>query len=516
MNECKHVVIVGGGTAGWITAGTIASQHKAGSSSHVIVSLVESPDINPIGVGEGTWPTMKNTLRKMGISETEFMRECDVSFKQGAKFCGWKNGKNDDFYYHPLMLPQGFTNSNLAQFWQANYAHQSFSKSLCFQEHLCEKNLAPKLITSAEYASIANYAYHLDSAKFSKFLKKHCIEQLGVNFISDNVVKVNSKQNQDIESVTTEHNGKLSGDLFIDCSGFSSMLIGKHYNVPFIDKSDVLPIDRAIAVQVPYKSEKSPIQSQTISTAQSAGWIWDIGLPTRRGVGHVYSSKHIDSESAKQQLIEYLHQTDSSDIDNLKFRELTIRPGHRDKFWVNNCVAVGLSAGFLEPLEASALVLVELSANMISQQMPKNRRAMSIIGKRFNTLFNYRWQRIIDFLKLHYVLSKRRDSSFWRDVTSVESTPESLKELLDLWQYQPPWIYEFEHAEEVFPPASYQYVLFGMGFKTQSAEKFSASEINFASKQFEKNAEMALKLTNNLPSNRDLLTKIKQFGFQKI
>lgn len=516
MQYCQKIVIVGGGTAGWITAGVIASKHKKGTSSHVSVSLIESPDISPIGVGEGTWPTMKNTLRKMGISETEFMRECDVSFKQGAKFSKWVTGKEDDYYYHPLVLPQGYTECNLVPFWQKNISDHSFSKSLSFQEHICERNLAPKLITTPEYQSIANYAYHLDSSKFSAFLKKHCIENLGINFISDNVIKVNTDDSQDITSVTTENNGSIAGNLFIDCTGFNSLLIGQHYQVPFKDQSHILPIDRAIAVQVPYNSDVDPIPSQTNSTAQSAGWIWDIALPTRRGIGHVYSSKHNDPDTAKNELITYLKETGVKNIDTLTFRDLKITPGYREQFWVNNCVGVGLSAGFLEPLEASALVLVELSATMISEQMPKNRDAMTIISKRFNKLFTYRWQRIIDFLKLHYVLSKRRDSSFWRDVTSEESTPESLKELLSLWQHQSPWIYEFDHAEEVFPSASYQYVLYGMGFKTDIPDTFSKDEIAFAQNLLKENQRNVDKLITHLPTNRVLLAKVNEFGFQKI
>jgi len=514
---CKDIVIVGGGSAGWITAGVIASKHKKGSSSHVNVTLIESPDIKPIGVGEGTWPTMRNTLRKMGISETEFMRECDVSFKQGAKFAQWVTGKKDDFYYHPLVLPEGFSKSDLSQYWSSNMRSQSFSKSLCFQEDICENNLAPKAITTPEYIAVANYAYHLNSSKFSAFLKKHCIEKLGITFISDNVTGVNSdRKSDDILSVTTESSGNISGDLFVDCTGFSSLIIDKHYKVPFIDKNEILPIDRAIAVQIPYADEDENIASHTISTAQSAGWVWDIGLPNRRGIGHVYSSKYNDEETATKELIDYLKATGTANTDNLTFRHINIRPGHREKFWVNNCVAVGLSAGFLEPLEASALVLIELSAAMISEQMPKNREAMTIIAKRFNNLFAYRWARIIDFLKLHYVLSKRRDTSFWCDVTSADNTPESLKELLALWKFQPPWIYDFDHAEEVFPAASYQYVLYGMGFETAKPEAFSQEEVMFAEQQLNNNKKNITKLIHNLPTNRELINKVKQYGFQKV
>ena len=152
--------------------------------------------------------------------------------------------------------------------------------------------------------------------------------------------------------------------------------------------------------------------SHTISTAQSAGWIWDIGLPTRRGIGHVYSSSHISDEEAERELRAYI----GPPADGLNARKIAIRSGHRETFWKGNCVAVGLAAGFLEPLEASAIVLIELSAKIIAEQMPACREVMDIIAARFNATTHYRWGRIIDFLKLHYVLTRRTDSEFWRDV----------------------------------------------------------------------------------------------------
>ncbi len=370
MKPIKKVVIVGGGTAGWLTAGRIAAEHCVSSDALVEVVLVESPDLKPIGVGEGTWPTMRNTLKKIGVSETEFFRQCSASFKQGAKFAKWVTGKDDDFYYHPLVLPQGFLRQNLVPYWQEVSENVSFSNAVSFQEKLCEQSLAPKDFNTPEYAVVANYAYHLDSAKFSEFLKQHCIEKLSVKHILANVSQINTLENGDIKSVSTDRRGEVEGDLFVDCTGFKSLLLGEHYGVPFCSKKDVLFIDRALAVQAPYEQEDSPIASHTISTAQDAGWIWDIGLPSRKGIGHVYCSDYTTAERAEEQLFNYLEQNVGEKARELSFRQIPINPGHRQKFWVNNCVAVGLSAGFLEPLEASALVLVELSAAMISEQLP--------------------------------------------------------------------------------------------------------------------------------------------------
>jgi len=511
------ITIVGGGTAGWLTAGVIAAEHLTHSASGVEVTLVESPDVAPVGVGEGTWPTMRGTLKKMGISETDFFRECDASFKQGAKFAKWVSGDENDAYYHPLVLPQGYAEVNLVPFWQAQGENTSFADAVSFQGYLCEQGLAPKQNTTPEFAHVANYAYHLDAGKFSVFLQKHCTEKLGVKHVLDHVVAVNSASNDDIKSVSTKQHGDIHGDLFIDCTGFSALLIGKHYNIPFISKKHILFNDTALAVQVPYESADSAIASHTISTAQSAGWIWDIGLPTRRGVGHVFSSAHNSDEQAEQELRDYIRPSLGAKADDIPVRKISFEPGHRKIFWHKNCVAVGLAAGFLEPLEASALVLVELSAAMISEQLPPSRDVMDIVAKRFNEKFLYRWDRIIDFLKLHYVLTQRKDTQYWIDNCRQDTIPKDLAELLQLWRYESPWHRDFTQVDEVFPSASYQYVLYGMGFKTHSRATARRSDnAELAQFNFSKNKQLSKKLLAGLPTNRELINKIHQHGLQKI
>ncbi len=477
------------------------------------MTVIESPTIGTVGVGEGTWPTMRTTLKKIGISETEFIRQCDATFKQGAKFARWVNGGADDYYYHPLVLPQGFQTVSLPAYWQERSEQTSFSAAVCHQEHICEQGLAPKQITTPEYGAVANYAYHLNAGKFAEFLKRHCVEKLGVKLILDDVTAVNAAQNGDIASLATAASGNVGGDLFIDCTGFASLLLGKHLGVPFIDKNDVLFIDNALAVQVPYEHEDSPIACHTISTGQAAGWIWDIGLQHRRGVGYVYSSQHTSPEQAEQTLRDYVGPA----METLNPRKIPIRTGHRQLFWKNNCVAVGLSAGFLEPLEASAIVLVELSAEMIAEQLPACRAVMEVTAKRFNETFLYRWQRIIDFLKLHYLLSQRTDSDFWEDNRNPQSIPESLRELISLWRYRPPGNHDFTSNNEVFPAASYQYVLYGMGFKTDT--RFLAHtlvEREQAEEQFKRNTRAIQQALATLPKHRDLLRKVHQYGFQAL
>ncbi len=512
----KHIIIVGGGSAGWLTAAMIAAEHQSALASGLQITLIESPDIAPIGVGEGTWPSMRDTLRKIGVSETDFIRECDASFKQGSRFDGWVNGAAEDYYFHPFVLPQGYGEANLVAGWQQQHASVPFADLVSFQPHLCVQGKAPKQASTPEFAAVANYGYHLDAGKFSEFLRKHCISHLGVRHVLDHVVAINSHSNGsgDIASLQTKLHGSLAGDLFVDCSGMQSLLLGQHFGVAFLSQKHVLFNDTALAVQIPYPDENSAIASQTISTAQDSGWIWDIGLPTRRGIGHVYSSTHTTDELAELALRNYI-QKNGGPKDITTPRKLSFQPGYRQQFWHRNCVAIGLSAGFIEPLEASALALVELSATMLSEQMPVTRAAMDIAARRFNDAFTYRWERVIDFLKLHYVLTKRTDTDYWRDNCRTESIPERLRELMLLWRQHSPSRYDFIRVEEIFPSASYQYVLYGMGFQTE-IPAMRTDKAERAAAYFREAATLADKMLAALPGNRDLIGHIVRHGLHKI
>tara|TARA_R110000787_G_scaffold276027_2_gene384847 strand:+ start:13149 stop:14693 length:1545 start_codon:yes stop_codon:yes gene_type:complete len=513
VHPVRNIVIVGGGTAGWLTAGIIAARHRTRIGQGFSVTLVESPNTPIIGVGEGTWPTLRTTLSRMGVSESDFFRECDAAFKQGARFDRWTTGAVDDGYYHPLMLPQNFGQVNLAPHWLASNQGESFCDSVSAQGRICDDGLAPKTIATAEYDALANYAYHLDAGKFAPFIQRHCCEKLGVHHVLADVEQVLMHENGDIRAIQTAQAGEIEGDLFVDCTGFKALLIEGTMHVPFKDCNDILFCDTALAMQVPYERPDSPMASHTISTAQSAGWIWDIGIQTRRGVGHVFSSSHISDEEAERELRAYIGPA----ADGLNARKIKIRSGHRETFWKGNCVAVGLAAGFLEPLEASAIVLIELSAKIIAEQMPACREVMDIISSRFNATTHYRWGRIIDFLKLHYVLTQRTDSDFWRDNVRDETIPDRLKELLLLWRYQSPWFHdEFDRVEEVFPAASYQYVLYGMGYHTEVDPTSLSRDHRLADRAHRENAALTDKLCAGLPRHRDLINKIVAHGLPPV
>jgi len=518
MNEqVKQVVVVGGGTAGWLTAANLAKKFNSIESGAIQVTLVESPDIPTIGVGEGTWPTMRKTLAKLGISEADFLSKCNASFKQATKFVNWqkapKNGINSH-YYHLFTSINDPLDFNLAPYWKLGMIgdNNSYADTVSMQAAICESGLAPKLITNREFEGIQNYAYHLDAGLFTDLLREHATSKLGVKHISANVTDVNVDDDGYIKNIHCDSVGAVSGDFFVDCTGFKSLLIGKALGIPFKSIKDTLLCDHALAIQVPYDNEQSPIASCTIATAQEAGWTWDIGLSNRRGTGYVYSSAHTSHERAEQVLREYI----GPQAEQLESRLIKMNVGYREKFWHKNCFAIGLSAAFVEPLEASAIFLIEASANMLSELFPRDRHAMLAVEKKVNKSFKFRWDKTIGFIKMHYFLSKRIEP-FWQDNKAVSTVPETLLASLDSWKHQLMTGYDFDNVYEPFPLDSYQYVLYGMGFEQAlTFNESSYSLQDFAKQQYDTVQELTQKMQQQLPENRALLSKIAQYGFQKI
>ncbi len=505
----NRIVVAGGGAAGWIVAGMIAAEHGGAGEDGVEVSVVESPDVPIIGVGEGTWPTMRVTLSRLGIREADFIRACDASFKQGTRFRGWTTGAAGDAYYHPFTLPQDYLKTNLASAWLELRAGAPFADCASPQPRVCDRGLAPKQAATPEYAYVVNYGYHLDAGKFAGLLSRHCVGALGVKHLRAHVDRINAHENGDILSLSTRELGDIEGDLFIDCTGVASLLLRKHLGVRFVEQKNVLFADRALAVQAPYVAPDCAIASTTLSTAQAAGWIWDIALPTRRGVGYVYSSAHVSDESAEETLAAYLRAEKDLAPGDVAPRKIAFTPGHCETFWRRNCVAVGMAAGFLEPLEASALVLAELSAQMLAENLPRSRAAMDGAATRFNEKLRYHWKRVIEFLKLHYVLSAR-NGAFWRDNRAPQSAPDDLAEALILWRERAPWKQDFDRVDEIFSAASYQYVLYGMKFETRErATRRRAQALEQAGAAFRDVERKRAQMLGALPSTRALVETIR-------
>jgi flavin-dependent dehydrogenase len=511
QDEVRRIIVVGGGTAGWITASVVAAEQRDAARPPEVV-LVESPDVPIIGVGEGTWPSMRMTLKGIGLAESDLVRECEASFKQGTRFAGWARQDDESWYLHPFSLPAEYSSLNLAEHWLAAEGAGPFASFVTPQAAVIEAGLAPKQRVTPEYAFNVNYGYHLDAGKFARLLHQHAVTRLGVRYVSGNVERVEERADGDIAAVVLATGERLAGDLFVDCTGQKALLIGRQPGTDFVSARDVLVNDTAIAVQVPYAEPNQAIASVTCATAVSSGWIWDIGLQTRRGIGHVYSSAHTSEEQAMAALRDYIACiSPRTDPDALAFRRIGFEPGYRRQLWVGNCVAVGLSGGFIEPLEASALALIEQAAAIIGRQLPLDRETMTVVARRFNEKMGYHWGRVIEFLKLHYVLSQRDDSDYWRACRDPASCPDSLRDKLLLWRQQAPWHDDAPRVDELFPSASYQYVLYGMGFRPPPGAMRGAAlrgNRERAGRLAQANAEKARQMCNLLPTNRELINSL--------
>jgi tryptophan halogenase len=451
MRPIKNIVIVGGGTAGWLTAGVIAAKHRSRMAAGFTVTLVESPNTPIIGVGEGTWPTLRTTLAKIGVSETDFFRECDAAFKQGAKFARWTTGAETTPIIIPLMLPQGFHQLNLAPHWLAGATGRSFCDMVTPQGRICDEGLAPKTIATRRNM-MRSPTMPITSTRASS--RRSCSAIAARSWACAMSLPMCGScwpRTATFAASTPSRHGEIEGDLFIDCTGFRSLLLGEALGVPFKDCGDVLFCDTALAMQVPYESEDSPISAHHLHRPVGR---MDLGHRPADPPRHrpcLFQPPHFRrrrrARAARLSRPGGQGPAGPQDRDPL---------GHRETFWKRNCVAVGLAAGFLEPLEASAIVLIELSAKLIAEQMPACREVMDMVASRFNATTHYRWGRIIDFLKLHYVLTSAPTRPSGGTMCAPETIPDRLQDLMLLWKYQSPWFHdEFDRVEKSSrPPAT--------------------------------------------------------------
>src|SRR5438874_1707407 len=501
----KRVLIVGGGTAGWLTAGYRARRLGADLPGGAAVQLVESRDIGILGVGEGTFPTIRRTLDTIGIDEAEMVRRCGATFKQGAKFAHWVDApgtaQGRDHYLHAFQVAENPGGLELLPYWLLGVAgDEGWDDVSTPQKAAADAYRAPKLPTHPDFVGPLNYAFHFDAVTLAEMLRDQGIAN-GVDHLIDTVSEVLLSEEGAIAGVRTKEHGVLDADLYIDCTGFRAELIGKALGVPYRSCRETLFCDRAIAIQVPYATRGDPIASYTISTAQDAGWIWDIGLAERRGTGHVYSSDHADDTSAEQTLRTYLGPA----AEGLEARHFKFDAGFREINWHKNCVAIGLSSGFFEPLEATGIVFSEVAASLVANLFPWG-GDYETSARQFNSVMLQRYERALDFIKLHYCLTRRRDTAFWRDNVESSSVPDTLHERLEQWRFRPPTELDVDAKLDIFTESSWQYVLYGMGWKTDLSARagiyryFDDARAAFA--EVRRQGQYAIR---TLPTNRELV-----------
>jgi hypothetical protein len=424
----KDYVILGGGTAGWMAACLLADQWRGRGAT---VTLIESRNIGIIGVGEGSTPQLKAFFDRLGIAESKWMPACNATYKNGISFQGWSSHPGYESYFHPFPTP--LDNHTAGKFFYNTQARRTGRDVAAHPDQF----FLPALLAATSKAPIApenfplepSYGYHFDAHKVGAFLADHAAENLGVKHVEGKVETVERAENGDIAALVTEAGSRIAGDFFLDCSGFRAILFNGALEEPFIPFSDNLFNDSAVVMPTA-RAEQEPLPSQTKASALSAGWVWDIPLTSRTGNGYVYSSSHIDAEAAERELRQHLGVGDSGEARHLK-----MRVGRVQNSWSHNALAIGLSQGFLEPLEATALHIVMATVEHFIGSFeagdftPQHR-------DHFNAEIAARYEGIRDYIVCHYKVNSREDSAgidYWAASRNNQNLSDGLKAVVTSW-----------------------------------------------------------------------------------
>jgi tryptophan halogenase len=450
----RNIVIIGGGTAGWMAAAALA--HKF-AGAEVSITLVESAEIGTVGVGEATLPQIREFNKSLGINEVEMMARTSATIKLGIEFCDW--GAIGDRYFHPFgAYGETIGPAPFHHYWAKQNAdgkaHDFGSYCYPIVSARNDRFTQPKDDPQSSLSAFS-YAFQFDASLYGAFLAEFA-KKKGAKRVEGKVVSVNANgENGFITSIVLESGEEVSGELFIDCSGFRGLLIEQELQTGYEDWSDHLPCNRAIAVPC---AIEGPVGPYTRATARTGGWQWRIPLQHRIGNGHVYCDRYISDQDAIDQLMTTLEGEPLAEPKQLFFTT-----GKRKKLWNKNCVAIGLSGGFLEPLESTSIDLIQSGIINLIALFPETQCAAADVGE-YNRLMDLEFTRIRDFLMLHYVANQRDDAPLWRDIRAME-WPDSLRYKIDAFRRRG-IVPNYESG--LFQPPSWLSVFIGQNIAPQS------------------------------------------------
>lgn len=461
QKSLKKIVIVGGGSAGWMTAAALSSMLPDGSAT---LTLIESDKIGTVGVGEATIPDMINFNAMLGINEAEFLKATKGTFKLGIEFIDW--GKKGDRYLHPFgqhgVDMQGI---DFHQYWLHSKASGQPTEienySICAvagkQNKFAMPNPNPKSVLSH-----LRYAYHIDATLYAQYLRNYA-ENLGVERIEGLVEDVTQNpETGDISGLKLENGTEIEGDFFFDCTGFRALLAEKTLNVAFKDWSHWLPCDTAQTVA---SDRSGPLLPYTRATAKTAGWQWRIPTQHRTGNGHIYSSQYMDDDEAIDILLSGLDSKPKGEPRKIRFKT-----GCRDSFWTKNCITIGLSSGFLEPLESTSLYLIQMGISRFISLFP-TADVSPVVRKEYNIQMQKEFDQVRDFIILHYVATERDDSDFWNYCRNM-SIPDSLERKINLFKEAGR---VFRYDDELFSKPSWVAVCLGQNIYPKAVDPIVSS-----------------------------------------
>lgn len=448
----KNIVIVGGGSAGWMCAANLSKRLE-----NVNISLIESPNVPTIGVGESTVPPIVNFMQSLGLDETDWMPACQATYKSSICFRHF-HGTDHNRIWFPFSRTWSVANRPANRHWLYKYFTDDNYNDRFSLYNYC--TLVPEICMQGKTIRSlpgSSYAYHLDATALGEYLKAFS-KAHGVRHIADTIQEVTLAEDGTINHLKLEHGEPLTADLFIDCSGFRSLLLGQTLKEPFDDYYDSLFNDKAIAIRLPFADKEAEMVSYTLCTALSSGWVWTIPLYNRLGTGYVYSSKYLSADEAEKEFRDYLGKFfDTERVEAAQAKHLDIRVGKHQHTWVKNCVAIGLSAGFIEPLESTGLQIVQSQIHLLTETLKGrndyNCMDVAIYNNSITNLLNS----IRDFIVCHYALTSREDTPYWKDVKyNTKLSDQVIEKLTIARAVMPAW-----GTEQKFDTAG---TLAGFGF----------------------------------------------------
>lgn len=516
----RKVVIVGGGSAGWMTAAYLAK-----ALGGVEITLVESPAVPIIGVGEATFSTIKLFFDFLELDESEWMPACDATYKLGIKFVNWTG--DGSHFFHPFQRYEVVDGYSLGEWWLKLKSREAQFDYSCFvTPALCNAQRSPRFLDGRVFdprvqshfprapesrsSTLFNhrvqypYAYHFDAALVARFLRGYAMRR-GARQVLDDVLDVGLREDGSISHIQTRQHGAIAGDLFVDCTGFRGLLINKALGEPFVSFSDSLLCDRAVALRVPVDTARAGINPFTTATALSAGWVWNIPLYSRIGTGYVYCSHFLDKDAAERELRAHLGPA----AEGCEANHIQMRIGRCRNSWVKNCVAIGLASGFVEPLESTGIFFIQHGIEELVRCFPAHRPEDEVV-RAYNRQVGACIDGVRDFLVIHYRATNRADTEFWK-ATDHTLLPDGLVERLPLWSKRMPTDRNITPHFHGFESYSYSVMLLGLNFRPQdSLPVLEHLDPANALEAFRALRQRAERLRRTLPSQYDYLTHIRE------
>jgi len=515
-NLVQEVLILGGGTAGWMTASYLKRAFP-----ELKITLMEARNIPKIGVGEATVPNLQKVFFDfLGLPEEEWMRRCNAAFKVAVKFCNWRTPRQqaqDDHFYHLFGLIPTSDGLSLSQYW-AHRNKEGDPEPLdyaCYKEPpLLDAKLAPRF---RDGTKAMHYAWHFDAHLVADYLKEVAVGW-GVEHVVDELENVELAADGSIGFLHTRSGRKLGADLFVDCSGFRGLLINKALREPFVDMSDHLFCDSAVATSVPHDDATHGVEPYTSAIAMDSGWTWKIPMLDRFGSGYCYSSRFVSDDHATREFCQLWNlNPDQANLNKIRFRV-----GRNRRAWVKNCVGIGLSSCFVEPLESSGIYFIYAAIYQLAKHFPDKSFNPTLI-QRFNSEIEYMFDDTRDFIQLHYLTTPREDTQFWRANKHDLHLSDEIQHKLGTYKCGLPVNVALSGADSYYDNfewefrnfwtnSSYYCILGGMGWVPEQAlpriRHQSDESLRRAKDKFQAIKAESAALAATLPTNREYLRQL--------